>query len=66
MTPPRRTTGADAAVAGTVLLAAIVLCGGVGFGIGSLVGAAVPLGILGLLAGFPAGFVVVRDRFRDV
>ncbi len=67
MTTPRRpTTGADAAVAGMLLLSAVLLCGGVLFGIGSLVGAGVPLGIVGLVVGFPLGFVVVRDRFRDV
>ena len=67
MTTPRRpTTGADAAAAGMQLLAAVLLCGGVLFGIGSLFGAGVPLGVVGLIAGFPLGFVVVRDRFRDV
>jgi hypothetical protein len=67
MTTPRRpTTGADAAIAGTVLLATIILCAGVLFGIGSIFGAGVPLGIVGLVAGFPLGFLVVRDRFRDV
>jgi membrane associated rhomboid family serine protease len=67
MTTPRRpTTGADAAIAGTLLLAVIVLCGGALYGIGSLFGAGVALGIVGLIAGFPLGFLVVRDRFRDV
>jgi hypothetical protein len=67
MTTPRRpTTGADAAIAGTVLLATIILCAAIGFGIGSLFGAAVPLGIAGVFVGFPLGFLVVRDRFRDV
>jgi len=67
MTTPRRpTTGADAAIAGTVLLATIILCAAVGFGLGSLFGASVPLGMVGLVVGFPLGFLVVRDRFRDV
>ena len=67
MTTPRRpTTGADAAIAGTVLLATIILCAAVGFGIGSLFGAGAPLGIIGVIVGFPLGFLVVRDRFRDV
>jgi hypothetical protein len=66
MTPRRPTTGTDAAVAGFLLLATIILCAAVGFGIGSLFGAGVPLGIVGVFVGFPLGFLVVRDRFRDV
>lgn len=67
MTTPRRpTTGADAAIAGTLLIAVIVICAAVLYGVGSLFGAAVPLGIAGLVLGFPLGFLVVRDRFRDV
>ena len=67
MTTPRRpTTGADAAIAGTLLLAVIVLCAAVLYGVGSIFGAGVPLGIVGLVVGFPLGFLVVRDRFGDV
>ena len=37
-----------------------------GFGLGSLVGLAVPLGLVGLFAGSVGGFALVYARFRDV
>jgi hypothetical protein len=49
-----------------LLLAVIVLCAAVLYGVGSIFGAGVPLGIVGLVVGFPLGFLVVRDRFGDV
>ena len=54
------------AVAGSLLVATIVLCAAVGFGIGALVGAAVPLGLAGLMAGPVVGIALVRKRFRDL
>lgn len=54
------------AVAGSLLLAAIVLCAAIGLGIGALVGAPVPLGLAGLFAGVPIGIVLVARRFRDL
>ena len=54
------------AVAGSLLVATILLCAAVGFGIGALVGAAVPLGLLGLVVGPVAGIALVRSRFRDL
>ena len=54
------------AVAGSVLLATIVLCAGVGFGLGAAVGATVPLGITGVFVGAIAGIVVVARRFSDL
>jgi hypothetical protein len=54
------------AVAGSVLLATIVLCAGVGFGLGAAVGATVPLGIAGVFVGAIAGIVVVARRFSDL
>ncbi len=59
--PPMR-----GAVAGSLLIATIVLCAAVGFGIGALVGAAVPLGLIGLFIGPVAGIALVRSRFRDL
>jgi len=53
-------------VAGSLLVTTIVLCGGVGFGIGALIGVPVVLGLLGLFAGLVAGFVLVHARFRDL
>ena len=54
------------AVAGSVLLATIVLCAAVGFGIGAAVGAPVPVGIAGVFVGAVAGIVVVARRFSDL
>src|SRR5207253_661499 len=53
-------------VAGSLLVATIVLCCGIGFGLGALVGLAVPLGIAGLFAGVAAGLALVITRFRDL
>ena len=54
------------AVAGSLLLGTILLCAAVAFGLGALVGAAVPLGLAGLFVGVPLGIVVVRRRFGDL
>jgi len=54
------------AVAGSLLVATIVLCAAVGFGIGAAVGAPVPLGIAGVFVGAVAGIVVVARRFSDL
>jgi hypothetical protein len=54
------------AVAGSLLLATIVLCGAVGFGVGAAVGAPAPLGIAGVFVGAVAGIVVVARRFSDL
>ena len=54
------------AVAGSLLVATIVLCAGIGFGVGALVGAAVPLGLVGLFAGVALGIVLVIRRFGDL
>jgi hypothetical protein len=61
MTPPGR---ADAAAAGAMLIGGMVACGGAGYGIGSLVGLAVPLGLVGLFAGVVVGVALVHARFR--
>ncbi len=55
-----------AAAAGSLLLATIVLCAAIGFGIGALVGAPVALGLLGLFIGPVVGIVLVHSRFRDL
>ena len=54
------------AVAGSLLIACLVLCGGIGLGLGALVGAPVPLGLAGLFVGVPVGIVVVARRFGDL
>lgn len=69
MTPTpstQRTASSSPAIAGSLLVGTIVLCGLVGFGLGSLVGAPIALLIVGLLVGPVAGIVVVRKRFRDL
>jgi hypothetical protein len=54
------------AVAGSLLVAVILVCAAIGFGVGALVGAPVPFGLAGLFAGVPAGIVLVARRFRDL
>jgi hypothetical protein len=56
----------DPASAGVMLLVTIALCAGAGFGIGALVGLAVPLGLGGVFAGLIAGFALVYTRFKNV
>ena len=62
-TPPGR---ADAATAGMLLVAAIVTCAGIGFGVGALIDLAVPLGLVGLFAGVVVGVILVHARFRRI
>jgi hypothetical protein len=54
------------AVAGSLLVATLLLCAAVGFGVGAAIGAAVPLGIVGVFVGAIAGIVVVARRFSDI
>jgi hypothetical protein len=49
-----------------LIVSAILACGAVGFAVGAAAGAAVPLGLTGLFAGFAAGIVLVVRRFRDL
>ncbi len=69
-TPEPRTRRTHPAVAGMLLVATILSCGAIGFGVGTLVGAAVALGLLGLFVGLPVGLPVglafVHQRFRDM
>jgi ABC-type uncharacterized transport system permease subunit len=65
MTPERKPT-MRGAVAGSMLIGAIVLCALIGLGVGALLGAAVPLTLAGLFAGLVIGFVAVHARFRDL
>ena len=55
---------ADAAAAGGLLIGSIVLCGAIGYGIGSLVGLEVPIGLVGLFVGVFGGLGLVYARFR--
>ncbi len=56
----------DPATAGALLVAAILLCGAAGLGIGALVGVPVPFVLVGVFAGLIAGFALVYSRFRDI
>jgi hypothetical protein len=60
-TPPG---GADAAAAGAMLIAAMLACAAAGYGLGSLAGLAVPLGLAGLFVGLVVGFALVYARYR--
>jgi hypothetical protein len=62
----RPPTGADAATAGFVLVAAMLGCGAAGLGLGSLIGLSVPLGLVGLFAGLVVGFFLVYSRYRRI
>jgi hypothetical protein len=46
------------------MLGAMIACAAVGYGLGSLVGLAVPLGLAGLFAGLVVGFALVYARYR--
>jgi len=64
MTETPRGPRADAATAGLTLVGAMIAFAAAGYGLGSLVGAAVPLGLIGLFAGLGAGLALVFVRFR--
>ena len=59
-----RPTRADAATAGLSMVGAMIAGAVAGYGLGSLVGLAVPLGLIGLFAGLAGGFALVYARFR--
>ena len=61
--PPGR---ADAATAGAQLVGAMVACAGVGFALGSILGLAVPAGLVGLFAGLVVGLALVHARYRRI
>ena len=63
--PPSRPT-MRAAVAGSLVVATIVLCGAVGLGLGAVVGIPAPLGVAGVFIGAVIGNVVVARRFGDL
>ena len=66
MNRPRRPAGTTPVVAGSLIVASIILCAAIGFGVGALVGLAVPLGIVGVFAGVFGGVALVITRFRDL
>lgn len=48
------------------MIGAIVGCSAAGYGLGSLVGLAVPLGLAGVFAGLVVGFALVYARFKRI
>lgn len=56
----------DAASAGLMIVVSLVLIAAIGYGIGSLFGAAVPLAFVGGFAGLFTGLWVVYTRFKNV
>ncbi|MDX6369197.1 MAG: hypothetical protein QOG93_699 [Gaiellaceae bacterium] len=56
----------DAAMAGMLLVATVLLCAVIGLGIGAAIGAALPLAIAGVFIGFGLGFRLVYARFKDI
>jgi hypothetical protein len=61
MTGPR-----DAASAGLMIVVSLVLVAALGYGLGSLFGAAVPLAFVGGFAGLFLGLWIVYTRFKNV
>jgi hypothetical protein len=44
----------------------MLICAAIGLGLGSLIGLAVPLGLVGLFAGLVVGFLLVYARYRRI
>jgi hypothetical protein len=65
-TPRDRPPTMRGAVAGSLLVATILLCAALGLGLGALAGAPVPLGLAGLFVGVVLGIVLVIRRFGDI
>ncbi|MSO42308.1 MAG: hypothetical protein EXQ70_10525 [Solirubrobacterales bacterium] len=61
-----RSGGPAAATAGMEMLGSIIACALAGYGLGWLLGLAVPLGLLGLFVGLVVGFILVHARFRRI
>jgi F0F1-type ATP synthase assembly protein I len=57
---------ASAVTAGMFLLAALIVCIGLGLGIGWLAGSIVGGAIVGLVLGVPLSFYLVYRQYRDI
>lgn len=49
-----------------MLVVTIVVCAGIGLGVGELLGAPAPFLVAGVIIGFGAGLFVVISRFKDI
>jgi hypothetical protein len=56
----------DAGLAGLMIVSSAVVCALIGAALGALVGAPLPLAVVGVFAGFGLGFRLVYTRFRDI
>jgi len=56
----------DAGLAGLMIVSTAVLCAGIGGGLGALIGAPMPLAVVGVFVGFGLGFRLVYARFKNV
>lgn len=57
---------ASAATAGMFLLAALLVCAGLGLGVGWLVGSTLAGAAVGLVIGVPLSFYLVYRTYRDI
>jgi len=53
-------------MAGSLLVGAMIACAAAGFGLGSLVGLSVVLGLAGLFIGLGVGLALVYARYRRI
>jgi hypothetical protein len=61
--PPTR---ADAATAGITVVGSMLAGAAAGYGLGSLVDLAIPLGLIGLFAGLVGGLLGVYARYKRI
>lgn len=63
---PNPPTRADAATAGLTVVGSMLVGAAAGYGLGSLVGLAIPLGLIGLFAGLVGGLLGVYARYKRI
>jgi hypothetical protein len=56
----------DAGIAGIMIVSSALFCAAIGLGLGALIGAAMPLAVVGVFIGFGLGFKLVYARFKDL
>ena len=56
----------DAAAAGLMIVVSMLLVAAIGYGLGSAVGATVPLAFAGLFGGLFLGLWIVYTRFKNL